>query len=205
MKEKLLKIQLELKSPKNLYNKFGEFNYRSAETILETVKPICEKHKCLLILSDEMINLGDRYYVKSTATIKDVEKDAYESATAFAREDPEIKKMHQSQITGSTSSYARKYALGALFLIDDGRDGDSLNKYEKEEKRTTSKYKNSVAAKTQTIRKEDLEKMLPECETHKEMTENLWWLLTKEQQEDKETIGWFSARKSQLNDEGIYG
>jgi len=94
MKDKLLKIQLELKSPKNLYNKFGEFSYRSAETILETVKPICEKYKCLLILSDEMINLGDRYYVKSTATIKDIEKDAYESATAFAREDPEIKKMH---------------------------------------------------------------------------------------------------------------
>ena len=200
MKTKLLKIQLELKSPKNLYNKFGEFSYRSAETILETVKPICEKYKCLLILSDEMINLGDRYYVKSTATIKDIEKDAYESATAFAREDPEIKKMHQSQITGSTSSYARKYALGALFLIDSGVDSDSLNRYDKEEKRTGTKYKDSVCADKETIKKDDLIEMLEDCKTLFEITE-LKRLLTKEQQADKETQEWFNSRFSQLKDE----
>jgi hypothetical protein len=201
MKNKLLKIQLELKSPKNLYNKFGEFNYRSAETILETVKPICEKYKCLLILSDDIVHLGDRYYVKSTATIKDVEKDAYESATAFAREDPEIKKMHQSQITGSTSSYARKYALGALFLIDDGRDGDSLNKYEKEEKRTTAKYKEFPSADKETIRKDSLKEMLEDCYDIKNEVFPLWCLLTKEQQQDKEIEEWFSLRKSQIKDE----
>ena len=200
MKAKLLKIQLEQKSPKNLYNKFGEFSYRSAETILETVKPICEKYKCLLILSDDMINLGDRYYVKSTATIKDVEKDAYESATAFAREDPEIKKMHQSQITGSTSSYARKYALGALFLIDSGVDSDSLNRYDKEEKRTTSKYKEFPSAKEETIKKENLREMLEEANDIDNEVFPLWCSLTKAQQKDKEIEEWFGIRKSQIKD-----
>ena len=200
MKDKLLKIQLELKAPKNLYNKFGEFKYRSAEIILETVKPICEKYKCLLILSDEMVNLGDRFYVKSTATLKDVEKDQCEFATAFAREDPEIKKMHQSQITGSTSSYARKYALGALFLIDDGKDSDSLNRYDKEEKRTGTKYKDSVCAKEQTINKDDLKVMLQDCREVDEVI-GIWWLMTKEQQDNKELKEWFSLRKSQIKDE----
>ena len=109
--------------------------------------------------------------------------------------------MHQSQITGSTSSYARKYALGALFLIDSGVDSDSLNRYEKEEKRTTSKYKEFPAAKVETVKKENLREMLENCEDIDNDIFPLWCLLTRPQQEDKEIGEWFSLRKSQIKDE----
>lgn len=128
MKE-LIKIQSELKSPKNQFNSFGKYNYRSCEDILEALKPLLLANECKLILSDEMVNIGERYYVKATATITS-ENDSV-SVTAFAREEAEKKGMDLMQLSGATSSYARKYALNGLFLIDDNKDSDTTNKGEK--------------------------------------------------------------------------
>lgn len=130
MKE-LIEIQNELKAPKNQRNTFGNYNYRSAEDILEAVKPLLKKHGCHLTISDEMIHLGDRYYVKATVTLS---KDADSiSTTAYAREEENKKGQDSSQITGATSSYARKYALNGLFCIDDTKDADFTNTHEKAE------------------------------------------------------------------------
>lgn len=125
MKE-LLQIQTKLNAPKNQYNSFGNYNYRNAEDILEAVKPLLSENKCVLKLTDDIVQIGDRYYVKSIAEIKNSTGET-ESTTAFAREELTKKGMDGSQITGSSSSYARKYALGGLFAIDDGKDADSMN------------------------------------------------------------------------------
>lgn len=136
MKE-LIEIQSELKAPKNQRNTFGNYNYRSAEDILEAVKPILKKHGCHLTISDEMIHLGERYYVKATVTLS---KDADSiSTTAYAREEESKKGQDASQITGATSSYARKYALNGLFCIDDTKDADFTNTHGKEEQPKTTK------------------------------------------------------------------
>lgn len=120
---KLLSIQAELKAPKNQRNSFGNYNYRSAEDILEAVKPLLVSNNCDLTLSDEIVEIGGRIYVKATARFSDGAKETVVSA--YARE-AEIKKgMDDSQITGTASSYARKYALNGLFLIDDTKDADS--------------------------------------------------------------------------------
>lgn len=121
--EKLAKIQKELKAPKGQLNKFGGYNYRSCEDILEAVKPLLDG--AILTLQDEIINIGNRFYVKATATFTD---GTYtHSVTAMARE-PETKKgMDESQITGMASSYARKYALNGLFCIDDTKDADTMD------------------------------------------------------------------------------
>lgn len=132
--EKLLNIQQELKCNKNQYNSFGGYNYRNCEDILEAVKPLLKENKCVVTLSDEIINVGTHNYVKSTATLKDVEKIGDEISTnALAREAEIQKGMNDSQITGSTSSYARKYALNGLFDIDDTKDSDFTNNKEEEE------------------------------------------------------------------------
>jgi len=125
MKE-LLTIQAELKAPKSQKNSFGNYNYRSCEDILEAVKPLCVKHNCVLTISDEMIMLGDRFYVKATATIKNSAGDSV-PVTAYARESETKKGMDASQITGSASSYARKYSLNGLFCIDDTKDADTMD------------------------------------------------------------------------------
>ena len=133
--EKLAIIQQELEAPKNLYNHFWKYNYRSAESILEALKPLMAKYKCSLTLSDDMILVWPRIYVRARAKLFDLEVDTSMGAwmidvTSYAREDEEIKWMHQTQITGSASSYARKYALNWLFLIDDTKDSDSSNTHE---------------------------------------------------------------------------
>lgn len=120
---KLLEIQQKLKAPKGQYNNFGKYKYRSCEDILEAVKPILKEVGCALILSDEMVQVGDRYYIKATAHLKGENTD--ETTTAYAREDAEKKGMDGSQITGTASSYARKYALNGLFCIDDTKDADT--------------------------------------------------------------------------------
>jgi len=125
----LTKIQSELKAPKNLTNKFGGYSYRSCEGILEAVKPILAKYEATLIISDDIISSGDRVYVKATASFKCKEGEA--SVTAFARESASKKGMDESQITGSASSYARKYALNGLFLIEDSPDADATNDHGK--------------------------------------------------------------------------
>ena len=119
--EKLAKIQQDLKAPKNLFNKFGNYKYRNAEGILEAVKPILPPG-CALILNDEPVLIGERYYIKATATLTDGEESV--SVNAYAREDSEKKGMDGCQLTGSCSSYARKYALNGLLMIDDSKDSD---------------------------------------------------------------------------------
>lgn len=121
--EALIKIQSELVAPKDLYNKFGNYNYRSAESILEAVKPLLSKYGAELTISDDVVLVGDRVYVKATVSITDGKETKI--VTAFAREPSEKKGMDSSQITGATSSYARKYALNGLFLIDDNKDSDT--------------------------------------------------------------------------------
>jgi hypothetical protein len=129
MKE-LIAIQSELKAPKNQRNNFGNYQYRSAEDILEALKPLLKAHNCYLTLSDELVNIGDRYYIKATATIYS-EKSSV-SVTAYAREEESKKGMDGSQISGASSSYSRKYALNGLFLIDDTKDSDATNTHDKE-------------------------------------------------------------------------
>lgn len=130
--QKLLKVQAELKAPKGQYNSFGKYKYRSCEDILEAVKPHLEKQKLLLFVSDELVAMDGRFYVRATATILDAETPDNVTeriaATAYAREEETKKGMDGSQITGGASSYARKYALNGLFLIDDTKDADATNK-----------------------------------------------------------------------------
>lgn len=116
----LSRIQQELKAPKNLYNNFGKYNYRNAEGILEAVKPLL--NGLALIINDELTHIGERYYIRATATLTDGEESV--SAVAYAREDEFKKGMDGCQITGACSSYARKYALNALLMIDDSKDSD---------------------------------------------------------------------------------
>lgn len=123
--ERVVLAQNELKAPKGQYNNYGGFAYRSAEDILEAVKPINLKHELLLNLRDEIIEVGGRIYVKAIATLHDVHSDLKIEVQAFAREAEVKKGMDESQITGSASSYARKYALNGLYLIDDTKDADS--------------------------------------------------------------------------------
>lgn len=122
---KISKVQNELKAPKSQYNSFGKYNYRSCEDIVEAVKPLLAKQGLALFIKDEMVFVGERYYIQATATITDGETEI--STTALAREPLEKKGMDESQITGTASSYARKYALNGLFAIDDTKDADSLN------------------------------------------------------------------------------
>ena len=125
MKE-LIAIQSELKAPKSQFNKFGGYKYRKAEDILEAVKPLLAKQECTLIITDDVVLVGNRIYVKATATIKN-EKGECETTTGWAREEETKKGMDGSQITGASSSYARKYALNGLFAIDDNADSDTTN------------------------------------------------------------------------------
>ena len=125
MKE-LIAIQSELKAPKSQFNKFGGYKYRKAEDILEAVKPLLAKQKCTLIITDDVVLIGNRIYVKATATIKN-ENGECETTTGWAREEETKKGMDGSQITGASSSYARKYALNGLFAIDDNADSDTTN------------------------------------------------------------------------------
>lgn len=141
MKE-LIQIQAKLKAPKKNRNTFGNYNYRSCEDILEAVKPICHQLNCWLMLNDEVVAIGDRIYVKATATLCNADGQSI-STSAFAREEEAKKGMDGSQITGTASSYARKYALNGLFAIDDTKDADT-NEYQG--KATESQSKNTITS-----------------------------------------------------------
>ena len=123
--EVLIKIQSDLKAPKGQYNDFGKYHYRSCEDILEAVKPLLKELNVSLTLSDEIVNVGDRYYIKAIATLANNESNI--TVTAYAREEESKKGMDSMQLTGATSSYARKYALNGLFAIDDTKDSDDPN------------------------------------------------------------------------------
>lgn len=137
--EKLMHIQNELKAPKNQFNSFGKYHYRSCEDILEGLKPLLDKYKVILIIADEIVQIGERYYVKSIATLQDTESKDFIHTAAYAREDEKKTGMDLSQLTGSTSSYARKYALNGLFAIDDTKDSDATNDHDKEDKKRPNK------------------------------------------------------------------
>lgn len=124
---KLQKIQSELKAPKNQKNTFGGYKYRNLEDICEAVKPLLNKYGCSLVLSDDVVMVGERTYLKATATLIDSETGEKTSNNGFAREDVAKKGMDLSQLTGACSSYARKYALNGLFCIDDTKDADATN------------------------------------------------------------------------------
>lgn len=142
--EKLINIQKELKAPKNNYNDFGRYNYRSCEDILEAVKPICFEYRAVLILSDDILNVGQSNYVESTAILINIDNPVeMVSNKAEARESIDKKGMDDSQITGTASSYARKYALNGLFNIDDTKDAD------------TNEYHNQITGNKKTNKNKD--------------------------------------------------
>lgn len=143
MKE-LIEIQKKLKAPKGQYNSFGKYKYRSAEDILEAVKPLCHENNCTLTLSDTLENIGDRYYIKATVAITNGTETV--SVSAYAREDETKKGMDGSQITGTASSYARKYALNGLFCIDDTKDADT-DEYKRQNTGTGKKESQKAAPK----------------------------------------------------------
>lgn len=159
--ERLVAIQSELKAPKGQYNSFGKYKYRSAEDILEAVKPLLKKNGCKLTIMDDIVLIGDRYYVKAIATISDGTQSL--SVSAFAREADTKAGMDCSQITGAASSYARKYAMNGLFAIDDTKDADALN--------VTPEY-TAPAPKKATK---------PDC------PEDIWWKLVKAEVQGKKT------------------
>lgn len=183
LQERLLKVQEELKAPKGQYNSFGKYKYRSCEDILESVKPLLVKYNLTLTLNDELQNIGERYYVKATAKILAAEQELednrlqkYIENTAYAREDEIKKGMDGSQITGTASSYARKYALNGLFLIDDTKDADT-DEYKQQQgeelslKDKIKKYGQKASIKLQTVGKklsdlteEEMKQLLEELE-----------------------------------------
>lgn len=138
MVDKLMRIQAKLKAPKGQRNTFGNYNYRSCEDILEAVKPLLAEEGCTLTLSDEIELIGDRYYIKATATLKSDKEEI--QVSAYAREEQTKKGMDSAQVTGATSSYARKYALNGLFCIDDNKDPDT-DEYTKQKKKAQESAK----------------------------------------------------------------
>lgn len=137
----MLSIQSKLKAPKGQYNNFGKYSYRNCEDILEALKPLLAETKATLVISDELQQSGERYYIKATVALVDVETMESVVATAYAREEESKKGMDGSQVTGAASSYARKYALNGLFGIDDNKDSDATNKGEEKPPEKPKEYK----------------------------------------------------------------
>ena len=184
--EKLSNIQAQAKVNKNQFNEFGGYSYRSAEDILEAVKPICKANGCVLTLSDEIISMDGRFYVKATATLHDIEDNATQktngdtlkidirpsniTVTAYAREEETKKGMDSSQITGSCSSYARKYALNGLFNLDDSKDADTDAYTEAQQKAQKAESQQKIMAQEQadkpisSMELKKLEKLIKEKE-----------------------------------------
>ena len=166
--DKLVSVQTELKAPKNQYNIFGKYNYRSCEDILEDLKPVLKKNGATVIITDTLELVGDRYYVKATAKFVDVESGDFIENSAYAREDLSQKGMSESQITGSTSSYARKYCLNGLFLIDDTKDADTdeyQNQQAKGNQKQTTKKENAKQAPKEVSAQAPVNQTEPSKET----------------------------------------
>ena len=165
--EKLLKAQVELKAPKGQYNSFGKYKYRSCEDILEALKPVLDKFKLTLFIKDDVIEVNGRNYVKAVITLVNIEKpDEFIETSALAREEREKKGMDGSQITGASSSYARKYALNGMFMIDDTKDSDSTNTHgkDKTEQEKVKDFLNSrngmIERLSEYVKGDKLERML---------------------------------------------
>lgn len=209
--KRLIEIQNELKAPKDQRNSFGGYNYRSCEGILEAVKPLLYKHKLALILNDEVISIdggfdvseiskdekcnkettrhiiaSNRVYIKATATLLDEDGKEIAKASALAREEETKKGMDYSQLTGSTSSYARKYALNGLFAIDDTKDSDATNTHGKEEK----KSKNTD--------------FVPDVIKNKETDDTDIYLGLSETVDTKSALKYFNEYKDKVNDKAAF-
>ena len=191
--EKLLAVQNELKAPKDKRNNFGGYNFRSCEGILEAVKPLLQEQGLMLTIKDEVVNIGDRYYVKATVLLDDISSNGEIAITALAREEEAKKGMDASQITGTASSYARKYALNGLFLIDDTKDADTdefhRTTQENGQKTNVATQPNQPPAKkialTQKIVDEKLKFILEQ--TDKETVKNIYLNLSKMYEINKDT------------------
>lgn len=183
-------IQHKLKAPKGQYNSFGKYNYRSCEDILEGVKPLLKEHNLALLIDDEIVQIGERYYVKATAKITDGRESV--SATAYAREPDTKKGMDESQITGATSSYARKYALNALLCIDDTKDADTMDNSKKPVQQTQETVYNWQTLKARAtqggISEEDLVHYVTETLKVKKPSE-----LTQEHYQ--QAFNWVNAKR----------
>lgn len=182
-------IQEKLKAPKGQYNNFGKYKYRSAEDILEAVKPLVVEQDCALTISDDIVLIGNRIYVKATVTLINADGQSI-STTAFAREEEQKKGMDGSQVTGASSSYARKYALNGLFCIDDTKDADALNtsaqytEQQKSEQNPTDPYLEQAIANIKVASSaEELKRIWEDCTVF---------------QTNKEFMAALSARKKQL-------
>jgi|Laugresu1bdmlbsd_1035121.scaffolds.fasta_scaffold04292_6 hypothetical protein len=154
IQSKLLAVQSDLKAPKGQFNSFGKYNYRSCEDILEAVKPLLMKHGLTMTISDRIEEHGSRVYIMSTVTVFDHDGNAH-SVNAYAREEDSKKGMDASQVTGATSSYARKYALNGMFLIDDTKDSDSTNTHGKEPAKSMGSVPIGGAAARDAIAEEE--------------------------------------------------
>lgn len=161
-------IQAKLKAPKGQYNAFGKYKYRSCEDIVEAVKPLLNENKCILTMSDELVLIGDRYYIKATATLTNSEW-ATVTTTGYAREEESKKWMDGSQVTWASSSYARKYALNWLFAIDDWVDSDKTNNGSNDwaVQKETSNADTSASDEKPRFNKENLDKFVPIAKQYK--------------------------------------
>lgn len=205
--KKLWAIQQTLNAPKGQYNKFGGYSYRSAEDILEAVKPLLQN--VTLMVSDEIILIGDRYYVKATATLSDGEDSI--SATAFAREEKEQKGMTAGQLTGATSSYARKYALNGLFCIDDAKDLDT-DAYAKQTGQQPRQQKNQPKQQPQQQKAPpnpdevlarfcDAAAKAQDANKLREIFGKCWKLLPKDSEQQQKAKDVYDIRLKELNGE----
>ena len=167
---KLAIIQQELNVPKNQWNDYGKYNYRSCEDILEGLKPLLQKVNAAIRISDEIVQIGERYYVKATATFVDLEDETKITNTAYAREDLTKKGMDASQITGATSSYARKYALNGLFCIDDVKDSDLNDNQEDEQQKAEEQQKQIEVQKIPDVK---VKALISRCEGDGVDTKNI--------------------------------
>lgn len=199
MKE-LITIQSELKAPKSQFNKFGGYKYRKAEDILEAVKPLLNKQKCTLTITDDIVMVGNRIYVKANATIKN-EKGECETTTGWAREEETKKGMDGSQITGASSSYARKYALNGLFAIDDNADSDTTNdgQHQEAQQQTQTQQPAAQQLESSQYHQNDLNEglgYLSRCVTK----DNLLWVIQHYQPlcSNAQFMQAVSAKKKQL-------
>lgn len=188
--KKLLEVQANLNAPKNMRNTFGNYSYRSAESILLALKPLEKQFKVVVTVNDEIIPIGDKTYIKATATITDCETGQSVSTSAYARESYNKKGMDDAQMTGATSSYARKYALNGLLAIDDNKDPDT-NEF---------RYVSDNAAKAEQqnapISNENAEKVIASLKSAKNITEfnNVWKALSAEMQKNS-TVSAFAKEK----------
>lgn len=191
--QKLLNIQQKLNAPKNLYNKFGGYSYRSCESILEAVKPLLNENGVVLTISDEVVEVGNHNYIRATACLVDSKSGDGLSVSALAREAETKKGMDDSQITGATSSYARKYALNGLFAIDDNKDADSTNTHVKDVQ--TASANPAPAVKPERLA--ELNGMMEKADNRDELT-MLWSDITPDERRDAGVIECFKKRSAEL-------